>query len=203
MAARAHLRPWKAAALGRGALQRALLEHTLTLGADCPLHFVRNAKPLKQHIRAHTRVPVEPPAWREELTHRPLSERSYPVGKYDAQKGDEVVTMCRRVPPAAKLGRVRHRRLRLLLSLPLVGFLAGCGATAQQVSSAQRPQQSAGAHCRSGASGVGNRQVTVAAVVRRQARAYRRPAGPAFARFDRLNQNGVPTVFRVLSLIYI
>ena len=109
--------------------------------------------------------------------------------------------MCRRVAPAAKLGRVRHRRFRLLLSLPLVGFLAGCGATTQQASSAQRPQPSAGAHCRSGASAVGNRQVTVAAVVRRQARAYRRPAGPAFARFERLNQNGVPTVFRVLAAV--
>jgi lipoprotein-anchoring transpeptidase ErfK/SrfK len=137
---------------------------------------------------------------REELTHRPLSERSYPVGNYDAQKGDEVVTMCRRQATAAKLERVRHRGLRLLLSPPLAGLLAGCGATVQQASSAQRPP-SVGAHCRSGASAVGGPRVTVAAVVRRQARAYRRPAGRAFAHFGRLNQNGFPTVFRVLAAV--
>lgn len=137
---------------------------------------------------------------REELTHRPLSESSDPVGKYDAQKGDEVVTMCRRLATAAKLERVRHRGLRLLFSLPLAGLLAGCGATAQQASSAQRPQN-VGAQCRGGMSAVGGRKVTVTAVVRRQARAYRRPAGRAFARFGRLNQNGFPTVFRVLTAV--
>jgi lipoprotein-anchoring transpeptidase ErfK/SrfK len=88
----------------------------------------------------------------------------------------------------------------MLLSLPLAGLLAGCGATAQQASSAQRPPASAGVHCRSGASAVGNRHVTVAAMVRREARAYRRPrAGRTFARFGRLNQNGFPTVFRVIA----
>jgi lipoprotein-anchoring transpeptidase ErfK/SrfK len=147
---------------------------------------------------------------REELTHRPLSERSYPVGNYDAQKGDEVVTMCRRRATAAKLERVSHRRFRVLLSLPLAGFLAGCGttvqqatvqqATVQQATSTQRSQR-VGPHCRSGATAVGSRRVAVAAVVRGQARAYRRPAGRAFARFDRLNQNGAPTVFRVLATV--
>jgi lipoprotein-anchoring transpeptidase ErfK/SrfK len=43
--------------------------------------------------------------------------------------------------------------------------------------------------------------VTVAAVVRRQARAYRRPARRAFAHFGRLNQNRFPTVFRVLAAV--
>ncbi len=70
----------------------------------------------------------------------------------------------------------------------------------QQASSAQRPP-SAGAHCRSGASAVGSPLVTVAAVVRQEARAYRKPAGRAFARFGRLNENGVPTVFRVLAAV--
>jgi lipoprotein-anchoring transpeptidase ErfK/SrfK len=83
-----------------------------------------------------------------------------------------------------------------------VGLLAGCGATAKQASSAQRPPVSAAAHCRSGASAVGNRRVSVAATVRRDARAYRRPrAGRTFARFGRLNQNGFPTVFRVLAAV--
>lgn len=102
---------------------------------------------------------------------------------------------------AAKLGRVRHRGLRLLLSLPLTGLLAGCGASAQQASSAQRPPTTAAAHCRSGATAVGNRRVAVAAVVRREVRAYRRPAGRAFARFERVNENGFPTVFRVLAAV--
>jgi lipoprotein-anchoring transpeptidase ErfK/SrfK len=143
---------------------------------------------------------------REELTHRSLSERSDPVGKYDAQKGDEVVTMCRRPAAAAKLERVTHRGLRLLLSLPLAGLLAGGGATTQQASSAQRPQSterppSAGPRCSSGVTAVGSGRVAVAAVVREQAQAYRKPARRAFARFDRLNQNGAPTVFRVLGAV--
>ena len=137
---------------------------------------------------------------REELTHRLLSERSDSVGKYDAQKGDEVVTMCRRPAAAAKLERVRHRGLRLLLSLPLAGLLAGCGATTQKASSSQRTSTVA-AQCRSGVTAVGSAKVTVAAVVRQKARAYRKPARRAFADFDRLNQNGVPTVFRVLGTV--
>ncbi len=143
---------------------------------------------------------------REELTHLPVSERSQPVGKYDAQKGDEVVTMCRRPAAAAKLERVRHRGLCLLLSLPLVGLLAGCGATTQQVSSAQptpsvQRTSSVAAQCRSGVTAVGSANGTVAAVVRQKARAFRKPARRAFADFDRLNQNGFPTVFRVLGTV--
>jgi lipoprotein-anchoring transpeptidase ErfK/SrfK len=113
--------------------------------------------------------------------------------------------MCRRLAAAVKLERVRHRGVRLLLLLPLAGLLAGCGATTQQATSqqarsAQRPQ-SVGAPCRSGVTAVGNGRVTAAAVVRGKARAYRRPAGRAFAHFDRLNQNGFPTVFRVLGAV--
>jgi lipoprotein-anchoring transpeptidase ErfK/SrfK len=48
---------------------------------------------------------------------------------------------------------------------------------------------------------LGSGRVTVAAVVREKARAYRSPAGRTFARFDRLNQNGAPTVFRVLAAV--
>jgi lipoprotein-anchoring transpeptidase ErfK/SrfK len=114
--------------------------------------------------------------------------------------------MCRRLAAAAKLERVRHRGLRLLLSLPLAGLLAGCGATTQQASnahrtsSAQRPS-SVGPQCRGGVTAVGSAKVTVAAVVRQKARAYRQPARSAFADFDRLNQNGAPTVFRVLGTV--
>jgi lipoprotein-anchoring transpeptidase ErfK/SrfK len=89
----------------------------------------------------------------------------------------------------------------VLLSLPLVGLFAGCGASAQQASSTQRPPSAGVQQCRSGATAVGSGRITVAAVVRQEARAYRRPAGRAFARFGRLNQNGVPTVFRVLAAV--
>jgi len=141
---------------------------------------------------------------RKELIHLPVFERSDPFGNYDAQKGEEVVTICRQPAAAAKLERVRHRGLCLLLSLPLVGLLAGCVGTTQQASSAQQPSSAqrpptVRAQCRSGVTAVGSAKVTVAAVVRGKALAYRKPARRAFARFDRLNQNGFPTVFRVLG----
>jgi lipoprotein-anchoring transpeptidase ErfK/SrfK len=44
-----------------------------------------------------------------------------------------------------------------------------------------------------------SRTLTYAVTVRRQATAFRRPAAAPFARFDRLNANGVPTVFAVLG----
>ena len=114
--------------------------------------------------------------------------------------------MCRRLAAPVKLEGVRHRGLRLLLSLLLVGLLAGCGATTQQASSTQRTSSvqrtsTVAAQCRSGVTAVGSARVTVAAVVRQQARAYRKPARRAFADFDRLNQNGAPTVFRVLGTL--
>lgn len=58
------------------------------------------------------------------------------------------------------------------------------------------------AHCRSASSvPVGSSRVAVAAIVRRHARAYRRPGGRAFASFGHLNRNGYPTVLRVLSAV--
>jgi lipoprotein-anchoring transpeptidase ErfK/SrfK len=94
---------------------------------------------------------------------------------------------------------VRHRRLRLLLSLPLAGLLAGCGAAAEQAASSRPPSDAP--HCRPGTARLGNERVTVAAIVRAGARAYHRPGARPFARFGRLNQNGVPTVFRVLAAV--
>jgi lipoprotein-anchoring transpeptidase ErfK/SrfK len=47
----------------------------------------------------------------------------------------------------------------------------------------------------------GSAEVAVAAVVRSSARAYRRPGAKPFARFGRLNVNGFPTLFRVLSTL--
>jgi lipoprotein-anchoring transpeptidase ErfK/SrfK len=88
-----------------------------------------------------------------------------------------------------------------LLSLPLAGLLAGCAATVQQAASARRPPAApTKSHCTTAATGVGSGRVALAAVVRNRARAYRRPAGATLARFGRLNQNGFPTVFRVLAV---
>jgi lipoprotein-anchoring transpeptidase ErfK/SrfK len=46
---------------------------------------------------------------------------------------------------------------------------------------------------------LGSTRLAYAAVVRSHAEAVRRPGGRPFARFRRLNQNGVPTVLRVLG----
>jgi lipoprotein-anchoring transpeptidase ErfK/SrfK len=101
---------------------------------------------------------------------------------------------------------MRHRRLRLLLSLPFAGLLAGCSADVQQIASgspsARRPPRTAVSHCRSGVSRpIGSSSVTISAVVRRHARAYRRPGRYSFASFGPLNQNGYPNVFRVLAAV--
>jgi lipoprotein-anchoring transpeptidase ErfK/SrfK len=48
---------------------------------------------------------------------------------------------------------------------------------------------------------VGSSRVAVAAVVRRNARAFRLPGRGELASFGRLNQNGFPTVFRVLATV--
>ena len=97
---------------------------------------------------------------------------------------------------------MRHPAFRLLLSLPLAGLLAGCAATVQQAASARRPPAApARVLCSTETTTVGSGRVALAAVVRNRARAYRHPAVRSFARFGRLNQNGFPTVFRVLAVV--
>jgi lipoprotein-anchoring transpeptidase ErfK/SrfK len=100
-----------------------------------------------------------------------------------------------------------HRRL--LIGLPLAALLAGCGASTQPAASgaqhtrrAQHATQPKAKHCRAGvAQPLGSSRVAYAAIVRRNARAVRRPGGPVFARFGRLNQNGFPTTFGVRAVI--
>jgi lipoprotein-anchoring transpeptidase ErfK/SrfK len=97
---------------------------------------------------------------------------------------------------------VGHRRLRLLLALPLAGLLAGCGTAAQDAAGRTQARPPSDApHCSTGLVRAGGANVTVAAFVRSRARAFRRPGGRTFASFGRLNQNGYPTVFRVLQVI--
>src|SRR5580765_7728090 len=55
------------------------------------------------------------------------ANRSFAVGSYDAQKGEDVVTF-REQFPAARLIPVR----RALMWSPLLLVLAGCGATAHR-----------------------------------------------------------------------
>jgi lipoprotein-anchoring transpeptidase ErfK/SrfK len=96
---------------------------------------------------------------------------------------------------------VRDGRIRLLLSLPLAALLAaGCGAAAREAAS-QRPPGDTPRQCRAAPARIGNERVSVAAVVRSRATAYRRPGVTALARFGRVNQNGFPTVFRVIAAL--
>jgi lipoprotein-anchoring transpeptidase ErfK/SrfK len=91
-------------------------------------------------------------------------------------------------------------RARLFFALPLAAVLVGCGANAHEAVSQRPPADAPAQHCRSGAAPVGSSRVTVAAVVRSHAVAYRRPGVRPFARFGRLNVNRFPNVFRVLSV---
>jgi lipoprotein-anchoring transpeptidase ErfK/SrfK len=101
--------------------------------------------------------------------------------------------------------------VRLLLWLPLVFVLLGCAATAQDAARSPRKQEVVSKlqkrppgdapRCRAVAVSTGGPRVTVAAVVRRHARAFRKPGVRPFARFGRLNLNRFPTVFRVLAVI--
>jgi hypothetical protein len=109
------------------------------------------------------------------------------------------------------------RGVRLLGLLCVAGLLAGCGATvegrapakhaipkppASPEPQAKHPQAALRPRCRGGTSRrVGSTSVTIAAVVRTRARAYRLPGRGPLASFGHLNQNGYPTVFRVLAAV--
>ncbi len=88
---------------------------------------------------------------------------------------------------------------RALFWSPLLLVLAGCGATAQPASGTRPPTDAP--KCHSGIVRAGSSTVTLTAAVRSHAQAYRRPGARPFARFGRLNVNGFPTVFRVLSKV--
>ena len=103
---------------------------------------------------------------------------------------------------ASKLVEVRNRLLLALASLPVVGLLAACGATASPTpTTASKPAPVKTKHCRSGVRPVGSSRFAVAAVVPVRATAYRRPGRRPFARFGHLNQNAFPTTFRVVAAI--
>jgi lipoprotein-anchoring transpeptidase ErfK/SrfK len=109
--------------------------------------------------------------------------------------GEQVVTFRLRLSAARLVGV----RARSLFVLPLLAVLVGCGATAHEAGG-QRPPADA-PRCKSGPAPLGSSRVTVAAVVRSHAVAYRRPGARPFARFGRVNVNRFPNVFRVLSAV--
>jgi lipoprotein-anchoring transpeptidase ErfK/SrfK len=89
------------------------------------------------------------------------------------------------------LSASRHQifTLCLLLLVP-----AGCGAGTKDVQLAPRPERT----CTAGAfHRLGSAKLAFAAVVRSQAGVSRRPGGRPFARFGRMNVNGVPTIFSI------
>ncbi|HEY2938657.1 MAG TPA: L,D-transpeptidase [Gaiellaceae bacterium] len=111
-----------------------------------------------------------------------------------------------------------QRSLRLVCSLPLIGLLAGCGGTAERAATTEhvatakhsttvpRPAPGSGVAAKPRCGGgpgrpVGSSRVAVAALVRSRARAFRLPGRGELASFGRLNQNGFPTVFRVLTAV--
>ncbi len=99
-------------------------------------------------------------------------------------------------------------RFRLLPLVAAATFATGCGGAAERIErtgAPAEPELSVAEPAPSCAAGswraLGSRTVAYAAVVRDTAVAYRRPARRPFARFGRLNQNGVRTVFGVLGAV--
>lgn len=106
-------------------------------------------------------------------------------------------------------GQNKHviRSRAVLLALAAAAAGAGCGASersglrAVPAPRAEKAPAEASACARGVFRRLGSNRVAYAAVVRRAAVAYRRPARAPIERFGRLNQNGVPTVFGVLGAV--
>src|SRR5262249_2638696 len=93
----AQLRRWGGAGLllGDGAAERALAEQPAALAAVHALDLIWNAASLVQCVARDLGVPVwRPSPKRDCLAH--LTQGSFALGKYDARKGEEVVTRRRR-----------------------------------------------------------------------------------------------------------
>jgi lipoprotein-anchoring transpeptidase ErfK/SrfK len=79
----------------------------------------------------------------------------------------------------------------------LLFLAAGCGGEAAKQARPE-PQPAQARTCAAGpVRQLGSSKLAYAAIVRTQAAVSSRPGGQAFARFGRMNQNGVPTIFAV------
>jgi lipoprotein-anchoring transpeptidase ErfK/SrfK len=98
------------------------------------------------------------------------------------------------------LSAIRHRSFTTF-TLFAVLAVAGCGGarTKQASPPAEHARPAAPEHaCVAGAfRRMGSAKLAFAAVVQSRAAVSARPGGRVFARFGRLNQNGVPTVFSI------
>jgi lipoprotein-anchoring transpeptidase ErfK/SrfK len=93
------------------------------------------------------------------------------------------------------LSAIRHRTFTTFTLLAVLS-VAGCGGGGAQTEHTQ-PATPART-CAPGAfHRLGSAKLAFAAVVRSRAAVSKRPGGRAFARFGRLNQNGVPTIFSI------
>jgi lipoprotein-anchoring transpeptidase ErfK/SrfK len=82
-------------------------------------------------------------------------------------------------------------------TLLLAFAAAGCGGAAKQSQAPTRKSEPTRT-CKVGSfRRLGSAKVAYAAVVRSQATVAARPGGPVFARFGRLNENRVPTIFSI------
>jgi lipoprotein-anchoring transpeptidase ErfK/SrfK len=100
---------------------------------------------------------------------------------------------------ASRYEIVSRLALLLLAAAALAVLADGCGS-AKRTAAARtvQPVQPPAAHCAAGSfRRYGTARLSYAAVVLGRASAARRPGGRAFARFGRLNVNGVPTVFGI------
>lgn len=106
------------------------------------------------------------------------------------------------------IGENRRYRyfVRIMLLGSVVALLAGCGSHAasppvqSDVAGTEKTASKEKSRCVEGSvRAVGTSQRSFAAVVTTRATAYRAPSRGPFARFGRLNVNGVPTVFGVLA----
>jgi lipoprotein-anchoring transpeptidase ErfK/SrfK len=90
----------------------------------------------------------------------------------------------------------RHRIFTSLFAFLVVA--AGCGETREEAAPTSRAKEQT---CQAGTfRRLGSSRVAFAAVVRSRATVSRRPAGRPFARFGRMNVNGVPTVFAIRGM---
>jgi lipoprotein-anchoring transpeptidase ErfK/SrfK len=93
------------------------------------------------------------------------------------------------------LSAVRHQTFTTFTLLLVLA--AGCGGQARQTQRTQPPAQPQRTCTPGTVRHLGSAKLAYAAVVRSNATVSSRPGGRAFARFERLNQNGAPTIFAI------